>query len=671
VNDIEARLEAAIKSGNVSDELLAEARAEMAKRGIKEPAPELLTQGEEGDAAGQKAHEEDQANRRAALDAGEADTMFEAKRTGKVEGGGLHAKLMAMGGAPELGARFALRTDPRYIQARADAGDEGAKIQASANRGEAAARGIVTSMATGNALGPARGLFSALGKGGLAAATGTAAESAAEGDDVATTAKRAGSAASAGGILNMLFHVPGSLASRGQQAIRRNPDTGRDIRTAEEGGYKTSFTKGLKPKQPTGREPGRVGVEEEAADLAPKAMTRAEGMNDALKAAHDAADEAYFASEAGRKTVDSTPIIQAFKKLIDARAFNNGEPIPESAWARLVKDAEAFSKTIRVPIEHADEVAAKTGGVVFRRQLGPTSGEPAAIPVTPGGRAVTPGNPPAPTGGPIPMGPAARPMPGPDTAMVKATPPGQVGGTRPMPGKPPTPVTPDGYTPPGGAAAGDDAKYATVLVPRQLDARELEAVRNTFDSVGNAANRTTEDTAPMMEIANTARGMRKGFPGLDEMRTSQSSEVSRIKNLRKALGIPESRRLNTEDLAELKSVGDALERYKAPGNLEGDRVIEDFLAKNPEFRDQFKKLAGMSAAERVRTGGGKAGIPTKGGALDWMLRNTVRLDPAFAALAKAKGGNAALAGQAGREAADLDFLKQFITQRLQQQEAQP
>lgn len=693
--ELEAAAAKLLASDKVPDEVKAQIRAELqshtpAEAAPKEASPYLMS--DEFGAQAQSAREEGarvRADRRAAVKAGQAEEMFQAREQGRSGLPWAYDKALSLLPAfrdPAAREGLELAGSKDLNDASAAAGDPAAAMTQGLRAVVAPVEGVAAGTAGAGLLGPGGGLARALARGALGGGAGGHAEATGQGASPTEALPSTALSAAAGIGVNAALHGAGALGARAQAALRANPDIGADVKIAEEGGYRTAPVAGLRPTTPTGLTPGKRGVEEQAAALAPEVMGRAGQVDDALVAAHEAADQAFYASETGKKTVTSAPIINAFKKVIDARTFEDKTAIPESMANRLRNDVRAFADVQLVPIEQAEEAARKAGGVaVAARSLTPVSesagaASPEAALARAGGQAVGPARGPRVVRGEyIPPGQRALPgrpelgpgegaapaglLGGPERALVRARAQQGVG---PAAGLPEPAAS--NYAPPGGGPAGapiqdvspeasfpgykgplpqpprgQEERYAYVLVPRNLNARELEAVRNTFDAAGSMANRSTEETAPLREIANAARGMRPSFPGLAALKSGQATEVAGVKNLRKAFGIPEGKRLAPDDLAELKAVGDALQRYRAPGNLESDQVIQKFLADNPEYAPRFQKLAAMSAAERVR--GPRPGAPqgsamrTAGrAALNAVTGQSLHLDPLMRTLARARGG---------------------------------
>lgn len=148
---------------------------------------------------------------------------------------------------------------------------------------------------------------------------------------------------------------------------------------------------------------------------------------------------------------------------------------------------------------------------------------------------------------------------------------------------------------------GTERQYAVVMIPRHLSARELEAVRNAYDSAGNAAKATTEETAPLLRISGAAKGMRESFPGLSETIAKEQKELQYLDNFKHAMGLPKGARMTAEDLGQLEASRRRIQQYGDRNNYESNMFIDAFSEKHPEFKEQLNKLRAMNAAEHVRT----------------------------------------------------------------------
>jgi len=630
-----------------------------------------------------------------ALNAEESLAEQDAKRTGK--SGDFWTDLLGVDPVLRVKAKFI--ADPRHQEKRYQAGDTGptAKISHAISPVAETLQELASGALLGNVIGPGKRLAGAIGKGAAAAGGASLATSAQRGESLPEAGTRAALSAGAGGAFSAGAHsLLGSMSAIGRNrrdALRNDADIGPVLKQAEDAGYRTHVIKGLVPDKPTGRRPGMYGVTDEARDLAKKMAPAVPEIDKNLTESQMKANLELYGSQAGQETQSSMPMVQKFHDMITERKFRDGEPIPETIIKRLQSDLESFVSFRRVPKEMSRQVVEETGGlsVPYRLLRGFQSKSPRQLsPVGPDD--VQPAQ--ATSGARTPQRQLA--------ASDKRGP----GGTDYVPsrtsdllddmGKPiktemkvynPEPMADEagfvagdkGTVPaPGRALRGRDAPrtrkptearqevraeqidepdiamaeaapddFDVVMIPRQLDARELETVRNVFDSAGGIEKASPDAAAALLAISGAGREMRKNVPGLVELKAKQSAEIVDLKNLKNALKDVSGKRLAENEIERLVPIRRALEQYGKRDNAEADEVLDAFLAKNPEHAAQFKKLKGMVAAEDLRPDARGPQIQSMGSstgakvyASGILSRTRLHRDPLMRAMAEARGTGA-------------------------------
>lgn len=281
--------------------------------------------------------------RPAALDAGEADAMFEAQRTGRAAPGVADRIQSLFGMDPAMRAQMNLRTNPGYMKERARAGDEAAKIVSSGQDIEKAGQTIGTGFVAGGlgahvggkllpmAGGVVGRVLAGAGGGAVGGATAGGVEGLADTGDPVEAAKRAGIGGLVGAGAGGTLTAAGELAGAVSRAVRANPYIGRYVAARQNGVYEQPEMKSLPP--------GRQGMQEAADTTVDKIAGRETQLADEAEKAWNlvGADPAVL-----EKPVD-TKVIRQRLEAGRARNLNpdTGRPINstiDSAYQRALDD---------------------------------------------------------------------------------------------------------------------------------------------------------------------------------------------------------------------------------------------------------------------------------------------------------------------------------------------
>lgn len=483
--------------------------------------------------------------------------------------------------------------DSKNIDRLKSAGDpqaaDLASVRSTGNKVRAGLLGGAAGLALGP-LAPATVLGSGMVGAGSGAVSG-AAEGVGAGESAGDVAKRTGAGAVSGGLLGMLFGLPAAAVRH----LRAHPDVGEDIVRAETQGYTTQTPLTGGGMRKPGVEQGYRPLRREASQVAPDVEKAVKAMDESIAAKNEAGRAAALGTEESAKKVSSRPVLDEYARLIKQGTFDDGTPIPESIAPRLREHVKSLARMRVVPIEQAEAEAARTGGVSMPlRRLSGADGPKALgavedvpeVPVTGGSRDITPKPRKGPSSlvpgeeveVPVELGPGGRPVqrgggarsanilgPNGRLAEVPASEPHQVGEspsfhvgsdgeavpispeTSLSPRRPvPSGTGPRGYAKPASNPTGtrveytapehvppeEAHRYAVVMEPRQVNARELESFRNTMDDVGGAEQRVA---SPFKALSAKAREVRsQSYPGVEKAMAAEEQRVGDIQRVKAA-----------------------------------------------------------------------------------------------------------------------------------------
>jgi hypothetical protein len=220
---------------------------------------------------------------------------------------------------------------------------------------------------------------------------------------------------------------------------------------------------------------------------------------------------------------------------------------------------------------------------------------------------------------------------------------------------------------------------------------QLEAVIDRLQKEANAASKiSSPEQSLKADLARELMGMRS--QAQKDLVSAHEKGIKGIRNVKDALQWTQGKRLNEVDSAvgadalgdtmlgkggkiiddpiTTTNVGAAL-RNMQPGS-EMEKVIDGFVAQNPELRASVNRLRGQAAAERLREGHANISpvdTATLRKVAGFLSRGKLRLDALNRGVSKASGPAARAAAQAAGPTADeegsipaeaIDALRRFM-----------